>query len=50
MFGTHEKWAAAASNAHYIWFYFVGIAMVSTVALIIYGMVVRKLDKKKELA
>ena len=50
LFSTHEEWAAAASNAHYIWFYFVGIAIVSAIALIIYGQVVRKLDKKKELA
>ncbi|WP_321369871.1 MFS transporter [uncultured Draconibacterium sp.] len=50
LFDTHEEWAAAASNAHYIWFFFVGIAMVSAVALIIYGLVVRKLDKKKEVA
>lgn len=38
------------SNAHYIWYYFVGIALVSAVALIIYGRVVRRLDAKKELA
>jgi len=50
LFSTHEEWAAAASNAHYIWFYFVGIAIVSAIALIIYGLVVRKLDKKKQLA
>jgi len=50
LYSTHEEWAAAASNAHYIWFYFVAIAIVSAIALIIYGQVVRKLDKKKELA
>lgn len=48
LFDTHEAWAAAASNAHYIWFVFVGIAIISAVALIIYGYVVRKIDKKKE--
>ncbi|WP_297085941.1 MFS transporter [uncultured Draconibacterium sp.] len=50
LFDTHEEWASAASNAHYIWFFFVGIAMVSAVALIIYGQVVRKLDRNKKPA
>lgn len=47
LFDSKEEWAAAASNAHYIWYYFVGIALISAVALIIYGQVVRKLDAKK---
>lgn len=34
-------------NAHYIWYYFVAIAMVSAVSLIIYGKVVRKVDAQK---
>lgn len=46
LFETREAWAAAATNAHYIWFYFVGIALVSAVALIIYGKVVKRLDAK----
>lgn len=46
-FASHEAWEAAASNAHYIWYYFAGIAMVSAIALIIYGGVIKKLDAKK---
>lgn len=50
LFDSREEWANAASNAHYIWYFFVGIAIISAVALIIYGQVVRKLDAKKEIA
>jgi len=49
LFDTHDEWAAAASNAHYIWYFFVAIAIVSAVALIVYGQVVRKLDAKKSI-
>ncbi|MFI3263231.1 MAG: MFS transporter, partial [Rikenellaceae bacterium] len=45
LFSSHEEWVAATANAHYIWFYFAGIALVSAVSLIIYGKVVNKLDK-----
>ena len=38
---------AASAHAHYIWYYFAAIALVSAVALIIYGKVVRRLDAKK---
>jgi dipeptide/tripeptide permease len=50
LFDTHEEWQAAAVNAHYIWYYFVGIASVAAVSLIIYGQVVKRIDSKKELA
>ncbi len=50
LFSSHEEWANAASNAHYIWFYFVGIALISAFALIIYGRVIKILDRKIELA
>jgi dipeptide/tripeptide permease len=46
-FASHEAWQAAASNAHYIWYVFAGIALTSAIALIIYGAVVRHLDAKK---
>lgn len=49
LFETHESWEAAASNAHYIWFYFLAIAAVSAISLVIYGNVVRKIDAKKAL-
>ena len=47
LFSTHEEWLQASANAHYIWYYFGGIALVSAFALIIYGQVVKRLDAKK---
>ena len=46
-FASHEAWQAAASNAHYIWYVFAVIALVSAVSLIVYGRVIRHLDGKK---
>lgn len=45
-FANHEAWQAAAGNAHYIWYIFASIALVSAISLIIYGKVVRYLDRK----
>lgn len=42
LFATREEWAAASSNAHYIWFVFAGIAMVAAFALVIFGKVTAK--------
>ncbi len=47
LFTSHEEWLAATSHAHYIWYYFAAIALVSSLALIIYGQVVKRLDAKK---
>ena len=49
-FATHEEWLAASANAHYIWYYFAAIAAVAAVALVIYQIVVKRLDSKKEIA
>ncbi len=46
LYSTHEEWLAAASNAHYIWYYFAAIALISAVALIIYGRVIKSKDAK----
>lgn len=46
LFNTHEEWVAASTHAHYIWYYFGVIALVSAFALIIYGQVVKRLDAK----
>jgi len=46
-FASHDAWQAAASNAHYIWYIFAGIATVSAISLIIYGVVIKRLDAKK---
>lgn len=43
-FETHQAWEAAASNAHYIWYIFAAIATISAVSLIIYGVVIKRLD------
>lgn len=50
LFSSHEAWAEAAKNAHYIWYYFVGIAMISAFALIIYGQIVRRIDANKQIS
>ena len=45
-FASHEAWQAAAGNAHYIWYVFAAIALVSAISLVIYGKIVRYLDAK----
>ena len=40
----------AYAHAHYIWFVFVGIALVSAIALIVYGAVTRRLDARAAAA
>lgn len=37
---------AAYAHAHYIWFVFVGVALFSAIALVIYGRVVARLDRQ----
>lgn len=39
MFTTTEAWQAATVNAHYIWYWFAAIGMISAIALIIYAKV-----------
>lgn len=46
LFSSREEWLAASSHAHYIWYYFAGIALISAIALIIYGQIVKRLDKQ----
>ena len=47
LFASTAEWAAAASNAHYIWYYFGVIALISAIALIFYGIITRRIDKTK---
>lgn len=47
-FASKVDYAAATANSHYIWYVFVGIGLISAVALVIYGQVVRKIDKRKQ--
>ena len=39
-------YSAATVNAHYIWYYFVGIGAISAIALIFYSKITRKQDAK----
>ncbi len=46
-FSSPEAYAAATEHAHYIWFFFFGIGLVSAIALVIYGKITRKMDAEK---
>ncbi|MBQ9817278.1 MAG: MFS transporter [Proteobacteria bacterium] len=46
---TDAEIAATYANAHHIWYYFVVIAFVSGIALVIYSLVCRSIDQKKLL-
>ena len=46
-FNSDVAYASATENAHYLWLVFFGVGIVSAIALVIYGKVVRKLDKEK---
>ena len=50
LFSPGEEWLAASSHAHYIWYYFAGIALLSAIALIIYGQIVKRQDARKQIA
>jgi len=41
------EYTTAIANAHYIWFIFVGIGLVSAIALLVYGKVTKHIDEKK---
>lgn len=45
---TEIERATYYAHAHYIWFYFVGIALVSAVALYLFKIVTERIDKKAE--
>ncbi|NDP23091.1 MAG: peptide MFS transporter [Paludibacter sp.] len=47
-FDSAVAYQAATAHAHYIWFVFVGIGLVSAIALLIYGVVTRRIDKNKK--
>jgi len=42
---------AAYAHAHYLWYVFVGVAVVSAISLVIYGRVIARADgRERELA
>lgn len=47
-FATHEEWLAASAHAHYIWYYFAAIGLVAALVLIIFGIVTKRIDSRKE--
>ncbi|MBP8850979.1 MAG: hypothetical protein KBG80_10535, partial [Breznakibacter sp.] len=49
LFASHQEWAANATHAHYIWYYFAAIALVSAISLILYGRICDYIDKKKNI-
>ena len=49
LFATREAWEAASANAHYIWYYFAGIGLVATIALLIFAKTTESIDKKKKV-
>lgn len=49
LFDSAEAYAAATANAHYIWYVFVGIGLISIIALIIYNYVTKRIDAKKAM-
>lgn len=48
IFDNHEQWVEASAHAHYIWYFFAAVATVSAISLIIYGVVIKRIDTKKE--
>jgi len=46
-FSSQAEYAVATEHAHYLWFVFFGVGFVSAIALVIYGRIVKKLDKQK---
>lgn len=48
-FASAEAYASATEHAYYIWIFFFGVGLVSAIALIIYGIVTRKMDAKNAL-
>ncbi|MDR1203368.1 MAG: MFS transporter [Tannerellaceae bacterium] len=46
LFTTHEEWVTASANAHYIWYYFGAIALISALALILYGRITKRMDTR----
>lgn len=50
LFDSAAEYAQATVHAHYIWYVFFGIGLISAIALIIYNIVVKRIDTKKTLS
>ena len=42
LFDSHAEWMAAATHAHYLWYVFAAVGLVSAMSLLIYAKVVEK--------
>ena len=49
LFDSRAAWEAASVNAHYIWYYFAAIGLVSAILLLIFALVTRHCDRKSAL-
>ena len=49
-FESAQAYAEATQHAHYIWYVFVGIGLISFVALLVYNYITKKIDKRMQLA
>jgi len=47
-FATHEEWLAASAHAHYIWYYFAAVGLIAALTLVIFSVVTKRIDAKKE--
>jgi Na+/melibiose symporter-like transporter len=48
LFDDRAAWEAASANAHYIWYYFSAIGLVSAIALLLFAKITASIDKKKK--
>lgn len=46
LFDSHEAWQVASSHAHYIWYYFAVIGLVSSIALYIFGKLTKNTEER----
>lgn len=42
LYATREAWVAASANAHYIWYWFAAVGVVSALALIVYAKLTKR--------
>ncbi|WP_321480199.1 peptide MFS transporter [uncultured Bacteroides sp.] len=47
LFDNHAAWLAASQHAHYIWYYFAGIGLIASIALLVFAKITQRIDKKK---
>ena len=47
LFANHDAWVSASANAHYIWYYFAAIGLISAVLLLLFAAITRYCDRRK---